>query len=202
MTTQAENRAVHLSSPIPWGDRTRLLPKASAYAFSLDLRVMSNGPYLSTPEDLRQPEGGLRHLFSEPMVEMPGGLRVEVPSGTVDSITGEIGDPAAPDSNWFRLRILVRVGKDQRELTPTLAFICTGVLEFAGGPAVFRSEANKLYGSAFMASTHESSISIYRWLERRQLFGIGRVQGTKPEPKGSGWKLHFSFDLYGADAVP
>ena len=206
MTSRAENQAPNLVSSIPWGDRTRLLPKATAYAFSLDVRTRSDGPYLSASE--QQSETGLRHLFSQPMVEMPEGLRCDVPTGKVISANGEIGDASDPRSNWFRLRVLASLGSPDTGPTPskyaaTLSFSCTGVLNLAGGPTAYRLRSKPLSGSAFIASIQESSSSAYRWLERRQLFGIGRVTGTSRNvhdpSSSSGWDLRFTFDLYGGE---
>jgi len=224
MTSRADNRAANLVSSVPWGDRTRLLPKATAYAFSIDLVVLGDGPYLSTPKALQQlqPMGGLRHMFAQPIVEMPGGLRCEVPTGTVVSADGEIGDAGDAHSNWMRLRIVTRLGEippdsPQAKYAPTLSFATTGVLELSGGAPAYRLRTQRLHGSLFLASVQESSTTAYRWLERRQLFGIGRVKGENrnpataqpapPQAAGSsgalaianGWELHFSIDFYGAE---
>jgi len=219
MTSRADNRATNLVSSVPWGDRTRLLPKATAYAFSVDLSVISDGPYLSMPEAVqkRQPAGGLRHMFAQPIVEMPGGMRCEVPRGTVVSADGEIGDSDARHSNWIRLRIVARLGEiapesPQAKYAPTLSFMTTGVIELSGGAPAFRLRTERLHGSIFLASIYESSITTYRWLERRQLFGIGRIAGhnrnpattQQPQPASpvaiaNGWELHFSIDFYGAE---
>jgi hypothetical protein len=219
MTPRAENQARNLVSSIPWGDRTRLLPKATAYAFSLDVLVRRDGPYLSI-EKPYQFEEGLRHLFGQPMVEMPGGLHCEVPTGRIISANGEVGEARNKESTWFELRLQAGIGaleplgeKGEPNPSPvsqyatTLSFSCTGVLELAGGPVAYRLSPGDLSGSAFLASIQESTTGTYRWLERRQLFGIGRVKRWSPKPEAmlpagtapNGGLLHFSFDLYGAE---
>jgi hypothetical protein len=208
MTSRAENQAASVVSSIPWGDRTRLLPKATAYAFSIDLSLQSTGPYLTFREQ-RQPEGGLRHLFGQSMVLMPGGVACEVPTGTIFAANGEIGDPGDPSSNWLKLQIQAGIGElgqdgDLGRYPTTLSFSCTGVLELVGDPGAYRRRSGQLSGSAFVACIQESSTANYRWLERRQLFGIGRVSGESRNPEGksgsvNGWNLSFSFDLYGAE---
>jgi len=221
MTSRADNTALKVGLGQAWSDRTRLLPKATAYAFSLDLNVQSDGPYLTFAP---QVDGdGLRHLFGQPVIELPGGVHCEVPTGRIFAVNGEVGKAVDPDSNWFQMRVQVGVGEVAAVASPSaapdrapsskvqkyatsLTFSCTGVLELVGGMAAYRRRSEELNGSVFMTSTQESTTRTYRWLERRQLFGIGRLHGTSrnprcdPDPRSlNGWMLQFSFDLYGAD---
>ena len=181
--------------PVPWGDRTRLLPKAMTYALSLDVAAMSDGPYLKIPSAQGH---GLRHLFEQAVINVPHATRCDVPSGSVESGEGEIGDPSDPSSCWLRMQLRTKLADTQA----TIYFSCTGVVNFDGGPAAFRSrKQTDLSGSAFLTSSHQVSSATYRWLERRQLFGVGRVVATRGEPKWAErgrWELRFTFDLYAA----
>jgi hypothetical protein len=214
------NTAKNIMS-VPWGDRVHLLPKAMIYAFSLDVRLGSNGPYLkplpppavgaSSP-----PPAELRHLFDQSIITMPEGLRCEVPTGVVERADGEIGDCKDPSSCWLALRICTKL----REPDATLHFETTGVINFDGGLSAFRAKvpagaderkAQRLAGSVFLASCQTASTRTYRWLERRQVFGVGSVTGerpplpgpTPPSPLGNAevvpdWRLRLSIDLYAA----
>lgn len=175
--------AARVITTIPWGDRTRLLPKLMSYAFSLDLDVSSQGRQLQV-----KPSSciGLRHVFEDSIVTLPEG-RCDVPSGYVTGGDGEIGEATDPNSNWLFLRVRTMVGT----VPAPLYFQCRGVVNFDGGLADFVA-GKAATGSAFLSSIHEASTGTYRWLERRQLFGIGRVQRRSADP------LHFSFDLYAA----
>jgi hypothetical protein len=218
MSSRAEHQASQRLGHA-WADRTRLLRKATAYAFSLDVTVKGDGPFWTF--ERQQPGAGLRHLFGQPVVEMPGGVHCEVPTGEVFAASGELGDGANPSSNWFKLRVQAGVGELEQVVSPSagrvhsrvlkyatsLTFACTGVLDLAGGMSAYRRPSKELSGTAFMTSTQESTTRTYRWLERRQLFGVGQVHGTSLNPDGgsgaaastNGWILRFSFDLYGAD---
>jgi len=183
-----------------WGERTSLIHKAMVYAFSLDVRARSNGPYLtieraapSRADDHEQ--YGVRHLFEETTVTVPEGLRCDVPTGYIDSGAGKIGDTLDPTSSWLEMRVRSTLeGGDAR-----LYFDATGVVNFDGGPSAFRSaQAKTITGQAFLTSCQESSTATYRWLERRQLFGVGRVEGKNEGRSAPEWVLDFSFDLYAA----
>jgi len=186
-----------------WGERTRPLHKAMVYALSLDVRASSKGRYLTVervaPEPAAQAKDyALRHLFEETTVVMPEGLRCDLPVGSVENGAGEIGSPTDPTSCWFELRLRSVLER----ATATLTFDMTGVVNFDGGLATFRSAtARELSGEVFATSCHESSTGAYRWLERRQLFGVGRVSGSRARPDAfvrDEWTLNFSFDLYAA----
>ena len=193
---------------VPWGERTRLIDKVMVYAFSLDVRARSKGPYLTVePEPPRagsNAEGprveeerfGVRHLFGETTVTTPDGLRCDVPTGNVDSGEGEIGDPNDPLSSWLSLRVRSTLEGGITQVH----FDMTGVVNFDGGLSTFRNpHARKLSGQAFLASGQESSTGTYRWLGRRQIFGVGRVDGARgADQPGDEWLLRFSFDIYAA----
>jgi hypothetical protein len=208
MTSRAQAPSAYVVSSVPWGDRTRLLPKATLYVFSLDVVVQGDGPYLSLAGG-EQPNTGLRHLFSHRVVQVPGGQHCEVPTGTAFAANGEVGEADDPTSNWFNLRVQAGIGElEAKSGVPTYAttvtFSCTGVLDIAGGPAAYRRSTGDVSGSAFMTSIQESTTPSYRWLERRQLFGIGLVKSLGPASATTAQvtnqrKLHFSFDLYAAD---
>ena len=182
MTTTAQ-----LAQSTPWGDRTRLLPKAMTYALSLDIEAETIGPFLKVKSSN---EKVLRHLFGDAVLVTPEGLSCDLPTGSVESGDGEIGDPNDPASVGVRLRVRTKI--EPVELA--LHFECLGIVNFDGGPEAFRSKATKrLTGSAFVATYHQASSATYRWMERRQLYGVGRVSGHRTSGE---WLLRFSFDLY------
>lgn len=183
-----------------WGDRTKLLSKAMSYALSLEFDAVGRGSHLEvTPsQDVKgaasktpEKEQRLRHLFDQRIVVTPDGLRCDVPTGWIVSGSGQIGDPADISTSWLTFRIRTTVPPEVKLLVEAL-----GVINFDGGIKVYRSrEAQKIRGNAFIATSHASSVATYRWLERRQLFGVGRVEGERHQ---GDWKLRFSFDLYAA----
>jgi len=169
----------------PWGDRTYFLPKEMVYVLSLYMRAEVNGRYLSVSAD----DGALSHLFGDTVVTMPEGLRCDLPSGDLAGGTGEIGAPDDPSSTALQLRLqLVLNGTDN------LLMECTGVLDLNGGPsALGLLPTAALSGSAFVATRHETDSPTFRWFNRRQLFGVGRVRGLESsESRG----VELSFDLY------
>lgn len=169
----------------PWGDRTYLLPKEMAYVLSLYMKVEINGRYLTV---LGQ-EGALSHLFGKTVVTMPEGLRCDLPTGQLASGDGEIGTPDDPTSVALQLRLHLTLNGAEN-----LLMDCLGVVNFDGGLPAFRSlPADLLAGTAFIASRHETDSPRFRWFNRRQLFGVGRLRGlagSKPR------ELELSFDLY------
>lgn len=189
------NNTAKVRMAVPWGERTSLLPKAMVYGLSLDVEATSNGPYLKVDESSPI---HVRHMFDESIVVMPEGLRCDVPRGRIAGGDGEIGAANDPTSCWLGLRVRSTIqGGDAK-----LYFAMRGVVNFDGGLSTFRSsQARRLTGSVFVASCQEASTGTYRWLERRQLFGVGTVEGERPRDAGApaaGWRLRFSFDLYAA----
>jgi hypothetical protein len=175
--------------PAPWNDRTVLLPKQMLYAVSLHLTAVANGPYLRIVGG----EGGISHLLGDAMITTPEGLRCEVPSGHILGGEGEVGSAADPSSSALRLKI-------NAELSPggPLLLAATGVVSFNGGPGVFRAgpgRASALKGATFISTRHEAASPTYRWLNRRQLFGVGRVER---DSTSDDLTLRFTFDLYAA----
>jgi hypothetical protein len=64
------------------------------------------------------------------------------------------------------------------------------VLGFDGGAAAFHGGLlPRVTGSAFITTRQETASASFRWLNRHQLFGVGRVAG-------GGQELELSFDLY------
>ena len=215
---------------VPWGDRTSLIDKAMVYAFSLEVRALSKGPYLTVENaQPKQPEDtdqyGVRHVFGETIVTMPEGLRCDVPMGYIEGGDGEIGDPNDSASCWLNLRVRSILKEENTKRTAALPhvdlpairevglknpdghdthqlhFAVNGVVNFDGGLSALRSaEGKKLTGQAFLSSCQEASTGTYRWLDRRQLFGVGRVEGQrkKRHVAPDEWVLDFSFDLYAA----
>lgn len=181
-------RAAGAPRPVPWNDRTTLLPKRMAYVFSLHVGARVRGRSLQVLERAN----GLAHLMGDQMVELPEGFRCETPAGPITGGEGEIGGPGEPTSTALRMRISAEL-----EGLGPLLIEAQGVLDFKGGPAVFWSEgARPLRGSAFIATRYETAQPAFRWLNRRQLFGVGRVETQPGQPDRL--TLDLSFDLYAA----
>jgi len=184
----------------PWGDRTALLDKGMRYAFSLDVNFDAHGTHLTLAKT--QPALGLRHLFDEKVVTMPERLRCDVPTADVTGGDGEIGDPNDPLSASLRLHLQTRVHDPNKpaKRRDVIDLAGAGVVIFRGGPLAFRSPAtNPVTGSAYLAVSLETASATYRWLERRQLFGPGRVTSVQRAAALPAVRLlHFTFDLYGA----
>jgi hypothetical protein len=182
----------------PWGDRTTLLDKGMRYAFSLDVTFGAHGTHLTLEHP--QPPLGVRHLFDEKVVTMPENLRCDVPNAHVTGGDGDIGDPNDPLSTSLRMRLQMRL--DERRPSREREVIDLngdGVVIFQGGPLAFRTPAtNAVSGAAFLAVSFETGNATYRWLERRQLFGTGRVTTLQRSGLQAVRLLHFTFDLYGA----
>lgn len=175
---------------VPWGDRTELLPKRMQYVLSLDFEAECTGPALI----IRPRTGeGLRHLFDEVVATTPEGLRCDLPQARILGGVGEIGDPNDPLSSALQTLITL----DLDGTSDPLDIQCDGVVIFAGGPPAFRSDPpwSSLSGAAFVATSHETASATYRWLNRRQLYGVGQVSGSRVSGRGV---LSFSFDLYAA----
>jgi hypothetical protein len=177
------------SSSVPWGDRTRLLSKDMKYVFSLDFRATSEGRRLQIVKD--EKSVALRHVFGHSMVTTADGAPCDVPTGHVNWGDLEVGDALGVSPSWMSLRLSILLTGG-----PTLTFESAGVISFdAGRDAIFSMDVAKLRGSAFMSSQQQASVAAYRWLERRQLFGVGVFEGREEDT--AKW-LEFSFDLYSA----
>lgn len=168
-----------------WGDRSYLLPKDMVYVLSLNLRAQINGQYLQ----VLSAEDGLDHIFGDTVVTMPEGVRCDLPVGKVAGGQGQIGTAEDPTSVALELRLRLLLNG-----TEMLHVECAGVANFYGGLQAFRSVTPELLaGNAFIATRHETDSATFRWFNRRQLFGIGRMEGIKgSEPR----ELQLSFDLY------
>jgi len=176
----------------PWGDRTVLIPKKMLYVCSLTVGAHARGPYLllGAIESNDGRDGDLRNLFDDTFITMPDGVRCDLPVGTILRGQGEIGSAEDPSSPKLSLRLSIQLGAN------LLLVECLGCVNFVGGPGVFQSaQDRKFAGTAFVATRHETSSASYRWLNRRQLYGVGRVVG---EQRSGERNLVFSFDLYAA----
>jgi hypothetical protein len=174
----------------PWGERTELLPKHMRYAASLEFTATSSGLFLAV-EKSAENTSALRHLFGERIITVPEGIRCSVPQRCeIRSGNGRIGTPSAPYSP--NLLVEIDAGLDDGTL---MNLVCTGVVSFRGGADALRRSREKVTGTAFIATNAETVSATYRWLTRRQLFGVGTIEG---ERRSQHWALDFSFDLYAA----
>jgi hypothetical protein len=163
-----------------WGDRTELFPKRMIYLVSLHATAALAGPYLRVAPG----PGRLRHLLGDTVVTTPDGVRCDLPVGDLAGGEGEIGGRAEPQSGRLRLRLTATMG------SAGLLMECSGVVSFDGGaPAFHAGLLPRVSGSAFITTKQETASASFRWLNRHQLFGVGRVAGGRQE-------LELSFDLY------
>jgi len=172
----------------PWGDRTTLWPKRMAYAVSLHTTARFAGRNLTVSAE----DGALYHVHDKTVLTTPDGLRCDLPAGDITAGTGRIGTPDDAKSVHLELRLQMRLTDRSN-----LLINCRGVVGFDGGlNAFFSSNVESLRGSSFIATSHETDSPTFRWLNRRQLFGVGRIEVSKPS--ASGGELELGFDLYAA----
>jgi hypothetical protein len=179
----------YLIPTTPWGNRTELLPKQARYLLSLDLAATASSPFLISND---QQKRALRHLFDETTATVPEGVLCELPRADIRRVTGQIGTAADPSSPNLSLDVAATFDDGA-----AVNISCTGVVLFRGGPAALRSAGTSIGGSAFVATNYETTSATYRWMTRRQLFGVGTVRGKRAS-SGRAWRLDFTFDLYGA----
>jgi len=201
-------------SALPFGERTDLLAKHMRYGLSLEFQGEATGIHLIVtpgPGDATKPGSpGFRHLFDEKLVTMPEGGRVDIPACQILSGRGQLGTAKDPRCASFVVDMNT-VLDDGKPMNLT----CRGVVTLRGGSSALRSpSATVSSGHAFVATTCETVSATYRWITRRELFGVGAVRGTRSlaeaDPttltkkehevllSGKPWRLHFSFDLYAA----
>jgi hypothetical protein len=176
------------ASSVSWGDRTRLLSKDMAYVFSVDFAARSQGTRLRV-----EPAGssGLRHVFGHSVVTTADGTPADVPTGRINWGDLEIGDSLGISPAWANLRLTI-------DLTAgaVLSLESSGVVNFNGGSgAFFSNQGKRLTGSLFVSSQQHSTVTAYRWLQRRQLFGVGQLDG-KREDEAEPWNIAFKLDFY------
>jgi hypothetical protein len=176
--------------PGMWGDRTALIRKQMVYVCSLTLTAQARGRSLLIGQLPDDAPGGLRHLFGDTVATMPEGLRCDLPAVEDYRGQGELGSAEDPTSSRLDLRISFDIGGQ------LLRMECTGVATFTGASgALSAGLGDSFSGTAFVSTRQETSIPTYRWMNRRQLYGVGRVQG---ERRSGQRNLVFSFDLYAA----
>ncbi|HLK92526.1 MAG TPA: hypothetical protein VKZ18_21700 [Polyangia bacterium] len=178
----------------PWGERIELLPKHMRYAASLEFRATTGGLFLDV-EPSAGKTSAIRHLFDEAIITVPEGIRCSVPRRCdIRSGYGQIGTASAPRSSNLLVGISAKLDDDT-----FMNLTCTGVASFRGGSDVLRRSTKTVSGSAFITTNAETVSATYRWLTRRQLFGVGRIEGERsPRRSSKEWTLAFSFDLYAA----
>jgi hypothetical protein len=191
-------------SPFQWTERWSLLPKRTAYLFTLDLcyEVTVYDPVCQRirldrsrdPDDSVAHENPMYHVHGDTLVEDADDSVREVPRAELVSA-----------SDWLdvvngagKLHGYVVLRTDTREpLT----------LQYSGRSDVWspfeRNEKAGAFGnwehagSAFICSRQECSHPKYSWLVQRQLIGVGSVAIRRPRNKAR-WRLHFSYDMYSA----
>lgn len=171
----------------PFGDRLALWPKSMVYVLSLYAKARLDGRNLTVLPHARS----LYELNDKNVVTMPEGLQCDLPFADIVAGSGQIGLPEDPTSVQLKLRLQLEMNDRAK-----LLMDCLGVVNFDGGlQALVSKDVDDVAGSAFMASRHETDSPTYRWLNRRQLFGVGRTQ-VLTEKKSRARELELTFDLY------
>jgi hypothetical protein len=197
---------------VSWGYRRQLIPKSLAYVYSLDFVALAEagGRWYLRTNDIPTECGESYHVFSETAVPVGLGVRFDVPVGTVQQVYGEVLDASSVDPDdlgssldtaGFSARVVLAT--DSGLIVATL----DGVVNVNGGTSNIqrsvrrRAESDpsrplpRLSGTSVVSLTHEAGRSRYRWMDRCQLFGVGRVQEQTHLDDGL-LRLGFSFDVY------
>lgn len=206
-----------------WGERTDLLPRRTAYVFSLDVSYAVASASIALFEDgfalparARATRGwSTYHVFDEDLVTTADGVVREVPRVRV--VTGS--DRMLLDRNGvvnLNGRLML-----QSEPGSGLSLQYGGVLKLPGLRARLRrlfappssdddepGAAPGVEGTVFVATRHESPQTKFRWLVQNQLIGFGTARAVAPagEPRKPGdpradWSIDLSIDLYSAGGV-
>lgn len=172
-----------LQLPVPtWGDRISLLPKRMGYVLSLELTATMQGRLLTV-----QPgESALSHLLGHEVVTMPDGARCDLPTIAITHGAGRLGTVVAPDAPVLSLQLSGTTDNGNS----IVRIDATGALDLPAAAVALAPER-----PCFVATRAETSSATFRWLNRRQLFGMGRTGWLN---SGSGLCLRLSFDLYAA----
>jgi hypothetical protein len=178
--------------PMWAAERSYLLPKKLAYLFSLDvdfqLAVGERWYIRARPSD--ESGSSTHHVLGASTVVTGDGGTHERPETRVLHGDGEIENDVGPAAVSLSGRLTLETRNKA-----LLLIEYTGVLNVPGGVGTF-AEGRRLAGSVFVATRQESAQASFRWLVRRQLFGVGRYQmeaGAKADRL-----LRSTFDLYGA----
>jgi hypothetical protein len=181
------------AAPMLWGERSDLHPKRMLYALSLDVSARLAGSHFQ----IEPRAAALRHLFDQAVAIMPDGARCDLPVAALVGGSGRIGldnDPLSP-------RLTMNLSANLGAAGPLL-IECSGVVTFTGGPLAFTNiglgpalGTQQLGGTAFIATRQQTPGPTYRWLNRRQLWGVGRVALRADSGER---KLSFTFDMYAA----
>ena len=182
-------------SSADWNGRRRLLPKSTAYVFSLDLSLelvqQSLVPRSAGPASA--PLGESYHLLGRRTVTDAAGDSQLVPHFAVRRGSGFLARDSGP--NACTLSMQLTLGGQNGEI---LLVNADGVLSFPGGVGALAGTLDGLPGRAFIATQHEGAVAAYRWLTRCQLYGIGRITVQTQEGRPRYPTLQMAFDLYSA----
>jgi hypothetical protein len=203
MTIAPDARAVS------WGHRRQPIPKGLAYVYSFDFVVILDVGarwYLRTNDAPDQKDRGESyHVFGDTSVMVGDGVRRDVPIGTVKDVHAELLDPANTDAGRLEGRVVL-----DTDTGPIVAALC-GVVNINGGidyitraiglraAPIAIGQLAPIAGSSFVSLTHETAGARYRWMDRCQLFGVGRVEEkTRRDAalEDGLIRLGFSFDIY------
>lgn len=183
-----------VSSP-DWNGRRRLLPKSTAYVFSLDLSLEMVEQSLVRPSSwpADRPLGESYHLLGRRTVTDAAGDSQLVPNFTVRRGSGLLVRDSGPNACTLSMQLTLTGQSGE-----ILLVNADGVLSFPGGVGALPGTPDGLPGRAFVSTQHEGAVAAYRWLTRCQLYGIGRVtvQAQSGQPRSP--RLQMAFDLYSA----
>jgi hypothetical protein len=180
-----------------WGDRSYLLPKHLAYVWSLDITFeqTSSGidrTFLVPPSE--GSNGRVYHVLDRTFAEGIDGTQLEVPVPDRDpnSVTGQATIVADPYRAFGSFSGQLGIQTHGRVLQMDF----DGVIDLSAA-APGRAVRAALHKSAFINTKQECALARYRWVARRQFFGVGRIEPVYIRPDTIGPdKVRLSFDFH------
>jgi hypothetical protein len=175
-----------------WGDRSYLLPKHLAYVWSLDVTFQYSGAgtdrtFLVPPSG--GSDGRVYHVLDRTFAEGIDGtqLEVPVPDPGPDSVTGQATIVADLYGAFGSFSGQLGIQTHDR----VLQIDFEGVIKLAA-QSPRRPVRVAPHGEAFINTKQECALARYRWVARRQFFGVGRIHPVDINPDA----IRLSFDFH------
>ncbi len=184
--------------PEGWTERTRLLPKAMSYAFSVDLRLaaIDAGPRFYLQAEAPSPEAAPSatfHVLGNQTLTTAYGAHEEVPACRLVQGFAEIVDDRGTDSASITGKLTFST--QQFELWRAEL---RGVVSPRGGVSTLRDVSGRpVSGAVFWSSRNECAQPRLRWLTRHQLFWVGHFEQAE-NVRSDRRSLELTFDVYTA----
>ena len=161
-----------------WGDRSYLLHKQLAYVWSLDVTFQQSGSG-GDRTFLVPPPGGsggrVYHVLDRTFAEGIDGTQLEVPVSHDVTGQGMIVANLYRTAGCFSGQLAIQV----HDRVLQMAF--DGVIDLAA-PSAGRPVRAAPRGSAFINTKQECALARFRWVARRQFFGVGRIEPVAGDP--------------------